>query len=69
MLKTITLDDIRHRLKRPIWCGETGIPINQGNLPFLEDLLWHTLSVFEKHHISWLPWSYKDARGMGTLMN
>jgi aryl-phospho-beta-D-glucosidase BglC (GH1 family) len=66
--KTITLEDIRQRLKRPIWCGETGIPVDQGNLPDLEDLLQNTLAVLEKNNISWSLWSYKDARSMGMVV-
>lgn len=67
MFKAATLQDIRERLQRPVWCGETGIPLNQGDLPDYERLLGDTLEVFEKRQISWTLWCYKDARSMGAV--
>lgn len=61
------VNEIKTRLKRPIWCGETGISSRRGNIPLYESILRDCISVLEKHHISWSIWCYKDARSMGSL--
>lgn len=63
----VTLDDIRDRLTRPIWCGETGALFSKGDRANQEDMLRDMLAILEKHEISWSLWSFKDARSMGTL--
>lgn len=68
IFRGITLDYIREKLQRPVWCGETGIPMNQGEVERYESLLRDTLKIYEKHGISWTLWCFKDARSMGTVM-
>ncbi len=63
----VTLKDIRNRLKRPVWCGETGVSMKKGNRKFQEKLLCDFLEILEEEGISWSMWSYKDARAMGSL--
>lgn len=67
LFKHVTLDDIRTRLKRPVWCGETGALFSKGDRAHHEDMLRDMLAILEKHGISWSLWSYKDARSMGTV--
>lgn len=68
LMKTaFTLDDIRERLKRPVWCGETGIPLDAEEPEEMALLLQDTLSVFRKENISWSVWNGKDARAMGLI--
>ncbi|MCX7820968.1 MAG: glycoside hydrolase family 5 protein [Brevinematales bacterium] len=64
-LKNTSLDDIRNRLNRPVWCGETGVPYRTNYIKLLEILLDETLEVFERENISWSIWTYKDANSMG----
>ncbi len=61
------LDDIKLRLKKPVWCGETGVPYKIKHLDILENLLDETLEVFEREKVSWSIWTYKDAGSMGVL--
>lgn len=63
----VTLDDIKNRLGRPVWCGETGALFNKGDRKHHESMLQDMLAILEKHEISWSLWSYKDARSMGTV--
>jgi endoglucanase len=63
----VTLDDIKQRLGRPIWCGETGALFEKGDRAHHVSMLRDMISVLEKHGISWSLWSYKDARSMGTV--
>lgn len=63
----VTLQDIFERLKRPVWCGETGALFNAGKRAQQESMLNDMLDIFEDHGISWSIWTYKDARSMGTL--
>jgi hypothetical protein len=64
---TSTLDYVRDVLKRPIWCGETGIPCNKGQLAEHEQVNDEFISVLEAQGISWSLWCYKDARSMGAV--
>ncbi len=64
--KVVTLDDLRDRLGRPIWCGETGAmlrPDPERQLALLADYV----ELLERLGISWSLWTYKDARGMGAV--
>lgn len=54
-------------LKRPLWCGETGVPSTENFLEENEMLLCDTLKVFNKNNISWTLWTYKDSRSMGLV--
>lgn len=65
--REIALADVRRRLKRPLWCGETGVPCNRGHLAVHERLHDSTLGMFNSEGIGWSVWTYKDARGMGSL--
>ncbi len=66
ILKNI-VEDIKIRLGKPVWCGETGIPYRLKYIGLLEDLLDETLEFFEREKISWSIWTYKDAGAMGAL--
>ncbi|MFX0209409.1 MAG: glycoside hydrolase family 5 protein, partial [Candidatus Hodarchaeota archaeon] len=58
---------VKNVLKRPLWCGETGISLKKSDLKLYESLLRDTIAVFEKHDLSWSIWNYKDARSMGCI--
>ncbi len=64
--RVVTLDDLRDRLRRPIWCGETGAmlqPDPDRQLALVSDYL----EVLERLGISWSLWTYKDARAMSLV--
>jgi hypothetical protein len=64
--KVITLDDLRGRLGRPIWCGETGAmlrPDPDGQLGLLAEYV----ELLERLEISWSLWTWKDARAMSAV--
>jgi len=63
----VGLEDICERLKRPIWCGETGALFSYGDRDRHESMLEDILEIFEERGISWSLWAYKDARNMGTV--
>ncbi|MBN1303703.1 MAG: cellulase family glycosylhydrolase [Anaerolineales bacterium] len=63
----VQLDDLLQRLKRPLWCGETGALFSRGDREKHESLLEDILDIYEARGISWSIWAYKDARSMGTL--
>ncbi|MGC8764742.1 MAG: glycoside hydrolase family 5 protein [Brevinematia bacterium] len=67
ILKKTSIDDIQKRLKRPVWCGETGVPHKEEISNVLEELLDETLEVLEELNISWSIWTYKDAKSMGMI--
>ena len=56
---------LRDTFRRPALCGEAGVDIKKDDLPFTMQLLDETLSLFQKHSLSWTLWSYKDAQWMG----
>jgi aryl-phospho-beta-D-glucosidase BglC (GH1 family) len=56
---------LRDTFGRPALCGEAGVDIKKDVLPFTMQLLDETLSLFQKHSLSWTLWSYKDAQWMG----
>lgn len=56
------------RLNRPVWCGETGYEIQDGQEDFYAMLLLHNISIAEERGISWNLWTYKDARCMGIVI-
>lgn len=67
LFEKISLKDIQERLKRPLWCGETGALFNHGDRRQHESLLQDTLEIFEKNNMSWSLWTYKDARSMSMM--
>jgi hypothetical protein len=65
--RSVSVEDIQGRLKRPVWCGETGIPLTVNHRQGMEQLLDDTLQSLEKQKVSWTLWNGKDARAMGIL--
>jgi len=61
------LSDIK-RFRRPLWCGESGYEILDGQEEFYAQLLSHNISLCEERGISWNLWTYKDARRMGIVV-
>ncbi len=53
---------------RPIWCGESGYEILDGQEAFIAELLDHNVRLCEERGISWNLWTYKDARRMGIVV-
>lgn len=56
------------RFNRPVWCGESGYEILDGQEDFYALLLSHNISLCEERGISWNLWTYKDAGRMGVLV-
>ena len=56
------------RLERPVWCGESGYEIQDGQEEFYSQLLLHNIRLCESRGISWNLWTYKDARCMGIAV-
>lgn len=56
------------RLERPVWCGESGYEIQDGQEEFYSQLLLHNIGLCEDRGISWNLWTYKDARCMGIVI-
>lgn len=52
---------------RPLLCGEAGYEISGNDMDHVIAMTQDTLDIFEKHHVSWTLWSYKDARFMGLV--
>ena len=67
LFKTVSLRDIFERLKRPVWCGETGASFNYGSRTIQENAIGDIIDIYEKLGISWSVWTYKDAGSMGTV--
>jgi len=67
LFKNVSLKDIFERLKRPVWCGETGALYNHGNRTQHVSMLRNVLEIYEQYGISWSIWTYKDACSMGTV--
>ena len=58
------LGEVR-RFNRPIWCGESGYEIQDGQEEFYAKLLINNINICEERGISWNLWTYKDSRVMG----
>ena len=56
------------RLRRPVWCGESGYNIIDRQEDFYAELLLKNISLCETHGLSWSLWTYKDARRMGIVI-
>ena len=67
LLEDVPLKYMSEKLKRPIWCGETGALFNYGNRTQHEWMLKDILDIYKELEISWSVWTYKDARSMGTV--
>jgi endoglucanase len=67
LFERVSLRDIFDRLKRPIWCGETGALYNHGDRAAHESMLGDVIEIYEKYGIGWSVWTYKDACSMGTV--
>lgn len=59
---------IRGQFNRPIWCGETGYNIPEGQEAFYAGLLRKNIELCEQNGMSWSIWTYKDARRMGVVV-
>jgi endoglucanase len=67
LFKQVSLKDILERLKRPLWCGETGALYNQGRRSQQVGMLEDLLQFYREQGISWSVWTYKDAGSMGLV--
>lgn len=52
----------------PIWCGESGYEVQEGQEEFYSKLLRLNIGLCEDNQISWNLWTYKDARRMGIVI-
>lgn len=59
---------VREKFKRPIWCGESGYNILEGQEEFYAHLLMKNIKLCEENNLSWSLWTYKDARRMGIVI-
>lgn len=59
---------VRQRFHRPIWCGESGYNIPDGQEDFYAGLLLKNITLCEDNNLSWSLWTYKDARRMGIVI-
>lgn len=53
---------------RPLWCGESGYNLLEGQEDFYRKLLLKNISLCEQNGLSWSIWTYKDARRMGIVV-
>lgn len=58
---------IRDKYKRPVWCGELGLVLEQENIEFQVEIIEDMLELCEKNNVSWALWTYKDAATMGIV--
>jgi aryl-phospho-beta-D-glucosidase BglC (GH1 family) len=66
LFNNVSITDVFNRLKRPLWCGETGALLSFPK-SYSENQLQKILEIFEENNISWTIWTYKDAGCMGIL--
>ncbi|WP_404423326.1 glycoside hydrolase family 5 protein [Nibricoccus sp. IMCC34717] len=59
--------EAKHRLKMPLWCGETGFPDQPEHNKANSRIFEATLAVMNDLEISWAVWAYKDCGSMGML--
>lgn len=59
--------ELRERTGMPLWVGETGGRFPKDHMSRGIKLLKDCLDLFEKHHISWTIWTYKDAKAMSLV--
>jgi endoglucanase len=65
--RSVSLEYVQGRLERPLWCGETGLPLSYPDHGKHRQLLYELIELFEREGISWSLWCYKDARAMGAV--
>lgn len=58
---------IREKYKRPLWCGELGLVLEQEEIDFQMEIIEDMLDLCEQHEVSWALWLYKDANVMGIV--
>ena len=60
----VTLDYLRQKLKKPLWCGETGHQIfNADTISYLTKFI----DLLNQNDIGWALWPLKDWGQMGLL--
>jgi endoglucanase len=59
---------VRERFRRPIWCGESGYELLEGQQEFYSKLLRYNIGLCEDNNLSWSLWTYKDAGSMGIAV-
>ena len=59
--------ELRERTGMPLWVGETGGRFPKDHMTRGLNLLKDYLDLFERHHISWTIWAYKDAKAMSLV--
>ncbi len=64
LFRDVSMTHLLDRLRRPVWCGETGHPQHH---PESVPALGLFLGLLEELGISWSTWPLKDARAMGLL--
>jgi hypothetical protein len=68
MYKNGDIAYIKEILKKPVWCGETGVSSKREWKRQARELAFNkTLELFERYEISWSIWNYKDARAMSCV--
>ncbi len=67
-LGDLSIEELKQKFKAPLWCGETGFPID--NKPYKKQLalLDNFLNILEENYIYWSLWNYKSAKSMGLIM-
>lgn len=58
---------IRDKYKRPVWCGELGLVLDQQGIDFQVEFIEDMLGLCEEHDVSWTLWTYKDTACMGLV--
>jgi endoglucanase len=59
--------ELREKTGMPLWCGETGGGFPKDKIIEHRKLVKDCLDLFEKYHISWTLWAYKDAKAMSLV--
>jgi len=59
--KDVTLEHLTNKLKKPLWCGETGHPLH---LAQNSNILQEFISILESKNIGWALWPLKDCGQM-----
>ncbi|MFA9391500.1 MAG: glycoside hydrolase family 5 protein [Prolixibacteraceae bacterium] len=57
----VTYEHLTTRLKKPLWCGETGHPMHLSNS---YNTLYQFISILENNQIAWALWPLKDCGAM-----
>ncbi|MBN2801805.1 MAG: cellulase family glycosylhydrolase [Deltaproteobacteria bacterium] len=62
--KDVTYEHLVKKLKKPLWCGETGHPQHMSETSFS---VHEFISVLESKKIGWALWPLKDRGAMGII--